>query len=158
MKNEIKMESVVKQNKDVQQAVIQLFMDLRIHYHNLRLFHWNVTGTDFYTLHAKFEEFYNDINLKVDETAERMLAIGVKPNYSLIETVSQSKIEEQTGLIEASDMVMAVIKGHEQLIRDLKTVLSTAEKANDNGTDDIFSPYIPHFEKENWMLKAYLKI
>lgn len=150
------MEIKNQEYNQVQLTVKQLFMDLQIHYRNLRSFHWNVTGSEFYTLHLKFEEFYNDINLKIDETAERLLAIGMKPDFSISDTLTLSKIEEKNNLSKGTEMVKHIIVANEQIIRDVKSILKTASQINDTGTEDIFSPYVTQFEKENWMLRAYL--
>lgn len=44
-------------------------------YTKLHNYHWYVTGPDFFTLHAKFEELYNEAALHIDELAERLLAL-----------------------------------------------------------------------------------
>ena len=64
--DEKKVESVVA-------ALKQLLADYQIFYTNLRGFHWNVKGKGFFTLHAKYEELYNDAAEKIDEIAERIL-------------------------------------------------------------------------------------
>jgi starvation-inducible DNA-binding protein len=43
---------------------------------NTRGFHWNIKGDKFFELHLKFEELYNDLLLKIDEIAERILSLG----------------------------------------------------------------------------------
>ena len=49
-----------------------LLCDLHVFYQNVRGFHWNVQGQNFFELHLKFEEFYNDLQVKIDEVAERI--------------------------------------------------------------------------------------
>ncbi|MDV2888516.1 ferritin-like domain-containing protein, partial [Alkalihalophilus pseudofirmus] len=39
-------------------------------YMKLHNYHWYVKGEQFFTLHVKFEEFYNEAGLHVDELAE----------------------------------------------------------------------------------------
>ena len=56
-----------------------LLANYQIFYMNVRGYHWNVKGNDFFELHAKFEEFYTDLLTKVDEVAERILTLGHKP-------------------------------------------------------------------------------
>ena len=43
---------------------------------NVRGYHWNIKGVNFFALHAKFEEIYTDLITKVDEVAERILTLG----------------------------------------------------------------------------------
>jgi len=50
-----------------------LLSNTQVFYMNSRGFHWNIKGEKFFELHLKFEELYNDLNLKIDEIAERTL-------------------------------------------------------------------------------------
>ena len=50
-----------------------LLADYHLYYQKLRNFHWNVIGKNFFDLHEKFEEMYDDAKLKIDEIAERVL-------------------------------------------------------------------------------------
>jgi len=59
-------------NKETIAALNILLADYHMHYQKLRNFHWNVTGSNFFELHEKFEELYEDIKLKIDEIAERI--------------------------------------------------------------------------------------
>ncbi|MGL5146450.1 MAG: Dps family protein, partial [Plesiomonas shigelloides] len=42
-----------------------LLANYQILYMNTRGYHWNITGPQFFQLHVKFEEMYNDLLLKV---------------------------------------------------------------------------------------------
>jgi starvation-inducible DNA-binding protein len=59
-----------------------LLANYQIYYQNLRGFHWNIQGRDFFELHVKFEELYNDGAIKIDEVAERILTIEATPLHS----------------------------------------------------------------------------
>lgn len=56
-----------------------LLANYSIFYQNTRGFHWNIKGEKFFELHLKFEELYNDLLLKIDEVAERILTLGHAP-------------------------------------------------------------------------------
>ena len=45
----------------------RLLANVQLFYMNTRGLHWNITGEKFFELHLKFEELYNDLNLKADE-------------------------------------------------------------------------------------------
>ena len=53
--------------------------DLNIFYRKLQNFHWNIQGKEFFVLHAKLEEYYDDVNLQIDEIAEHILMLGKEP-------------------------------------------------------------------------------
>ena len=59
-----------------------LLANFQVYYQNLRGIHWNIKGKDFFNLHAKFEELYDDANMKVDEIAERILTLGETPLHT----------------------------------------------------------------------------
>ena len=61
---------------------------------NVRGYHWNIKGKQFFVLHAKFEEVYNNLNEMADEVAERILILGGKPLHSFSEYLKISEIEE----------------------------------------------------------------
>jgi len=134
----------------------KLLADLQMQYHNLRNYHWNVTGPSFYILHEKFEELYTDVAVKVDETAERILALGQKPGTSIQDSLSLSDIEDGSGLVSAEAMIEAIISGNDILIKDVSKILSVAGNSEDEGTVDTFSSYLTELQKINWMLKAFL--
>lgn len=46
-----------------------LLADYQLFYQNLRGLHWNIKGREFFELHLKFEEYYDNAVIKVDEIA-----------------------------------------------------------------------------------------
>lgn len=135
----------------------QLLIDYQVHYQNLRLFHWNVKGPFFFMLHEKFEELYLEAAERIDEVAERILALDGTPKGSLASITAHATIPSSEDIIEANDMVRAILDANRILVNNLTTVLSSAGVAGDEGTLDIFTGYIREIEKQNWMLKAFLK-
>lgn len=144
-------------NMTVVEKLNQLLINYQVHYQNLRLFHWNVKGPFFFVLHDKFEELYRDAAEKIDEVAERVLALGGTPKGSLKNIVSNADVESHEEQLEANQMVDSIITANKKLIENLNELLATADEANDEGTLDIFTSYIQELEKQNWMFKAYLK-
>ena len=134
----------------------QLLINYQVHYQNLRLFHWNVKGPFFFILHDKFEELYREAAEKIDEVAERVLALGGTPKGSLKNIVSNSHVESHEEILDANRMVEAIITGHKILIGNLNEVLKAAADEGDEGTLDIFTSYIQQLEKHNWMFRSYL--
>ena len=49
-----------------------LLSSYQVYYQNLRGYHWNIVGKDFFELHLKFEDYYNNAQVKIDEIAERI--------------------------------------------------------------------------------------
>jgi starvation-inducible DNA-binding protein len=125
-------------------------------YTKLHNYHWYVKGGQFFTLHVKFEEFYNEAGLHVDELAERLLAIGGKPAATMKEYLEMSSIKEASGSESADEMVQSVINDFSIIIGELKEGMSFAEEKNDETTGDMLLAIHSELEKHVWMLTAFL--
>ena len=75
-------------------ALRQLLADVQVYYTNLRDFHWNVQGTNFYNLHTEFERLYDGIATKADDIAERLLQLGATPEHRYSEYLKISQVKE----------------------------------------------------------------
>src|SRR3546814_13961930 len=62
--------------KEIAEGLSRLLADSYTLYLKTHNFHWNVTGPQFNTLHAMFEEQYTELAAAVDEVAERIRALG----------------------------------------------------------------------------------
>lgn len=147
-------------NQEKSEAIVkdlnQLLADYQQFYMNLRGFHWNVKGKSFFELHLKFEELYNDINLKVDEIAERILALDGTPLHSFTDYQAISRIKEVKGLTDGAAMVQSILDDFKLLIIEQRNILQNAGNNDDEGTITLMSDYITEEEKTVWMLKSYL--
>ena len=125
-------------------------------YIKLHNYHWYVKGGQFFTLHAKFEEFYNEAGLHVDELAERLLSIGGKPSATMKEYLEISSIKEANGKETAEEMVQTIINDFSIIIGELKEGMSLAEELDDETTGDMLLAIHSGLEKHVWMLTAFL--
>ncbi|MFD2442969.1 Dps family protein [Bacillus sp. CGMCC 1.16607] len=122
----------------------------------LHNYHWYVKGNQFFTLHTKFEEFYNEASLHIDELAERLLAIGGKPVATMKDCLNMASIQEASGSESAEEMVQSVSNDFSLLVKELKEGMSIADEANDEITSDMLLAIHSSLEKHVWMLKAFL--
>ncbi|CAM5795641.1 MULTISPECIES: Dps family protein [Brevibacillus] len=125
-------------------------------YIKLHHYHWFVNGPHFFTLHAKFEELYNEAAGYVDELAERLLAIGGKPVSTMKACLEAASLEEGKGGESAEQMVQAVVADFQTVIRELEEGMSVAEKENDEATSDMLLEISSSLQKHVWMLQAFL--
>jgi starvation-inducible DNA-binding protein len=56
----------VKETGNSNSELNSLLSNYQVYYQNLRGIHWNIRGKRFFDLHVKFEELYNDSQLKID--------------------------------------------------------------------------------------------
>jgi starvation-inducible DNA-binding protein len=125
-------------------------------YVKLHNYHWYVKGGQFFTLHVKFEEFYNEAGLHVDELAERLLAIGGNPVATMKECLESSSIKEANGQESADEMVQSIINDFSLIIGELKEGMSMASEMRDETTGDMLLAIHSALEKHVWMLSAFL--
>ncbi|MEQ6916497.1 Dps family protein [Halomonas aquatica] len=134
----------------------ELLANYQIFYMNVRGYHWNVKGRQFFELHVKFEEFYTDLLTKVDEVAERILTLGHTPVHAYSDYVKIARIQEDKNVHDGEACVRGVLEGYQTLIELQRELLSLASDADDEGTAAQAGDYIREQEKTVWMLGAYL--
>ncbi|UJL46694.1 DNA starvation/stationary phase protection protein [Virgibacillus sp. NKC19-16] len=124
----------------------------------LHQYHWHIQGPHFFTLHAKFEELYNEVNQYFDAFAERLIALGQNPYSTLEEFLEHTFIHEKT-----YDKKIAADKMVENLVTDYRTIQDVAIKAielagkeEDAVTEDLLIDYKDSIDSTIWMLQAYL--
>ncbi|HEY4391744.1 MAG TPA: Dps family protein [Paenibacillus sp.] len=125
-------------------------------YTKLHNFHWYVKGHNFFTLHVKFEEFYDEAAGYIDDFAERLLSIGGKPVATLRESLELATIKEAAGNESPEQMVAAILADFEEFDKELREGMSIAEEAGDEATSDLLLGVVSTLEKHRWMLGAFL--
>ncbi len=133
-----------------------LLANYSLFYQNTRGAHWNIKGEKFFTLHPKFEELYNNLVIKIDEIAERILTLGHTPNHNYSDYLTQSAIKESKEVSDADKAVENILASFKVVIDLQRDLLDASEKAGDEGTNAQMSDYITEQEKEVWMYNSYL--
>ena len=144
-------------NLELAQRLNELLANYHIYYQNLRAFHWNIKGVNFFQLHAKFEELYTDALVKIDEIAERILTLGHTPLHTFSDYVRTAEIKECQNLTGDRETVSATIDNINTIIHLERVILKLAGESNDEGTLGLISSDINENEKNHWMLRAFLK-
>ena len=122
----------------------------------LHNYHWFVKGEQFFTLHEKFEELYNEAATHIDELAERLLSIGGQPIATMKEFIEGASIQEAHGDEDSVRMVQSITSDFATIIEELKKGMAVAEEASDETTGDMLLAIHSSLEKHVWMLKAFL--
>ncbi|MGV3540196.1 MAG: Dps family protein [Rufibacter sp.] len=142
--------------KDVAVKLNELLANYQLYYQNLRAFHWNIKGANFFALHAKFEELYTAAVDKIDEIAERILTLGHTPLHSYSDYLQHSRIKEAKGLTNDQDTVGTTVENIGQIIQLERELLALAGEREDEGTLSLISDDLNTLEKNLWMLNAFL--
>lgn len=125
-------------------------------YQNARGLHWNIKGHKFFELHLKFEELYNDLLVKVDEVAERILTLGSTPLHTFEDFSNASKVKVMKHVSEPQGAVSGILEAFKILLQKQRIILDLSDDAEDEGTNALMSDYIREQEKLVWMYSAYL--
>ena len=133
----------------------QLLADFQIYYTNLRGFHWNIKGQDFFVLHSQFEKMYDDAAEKVDEIAERILMLGGTPSSKFSDYLKISNLNEVDKVSNGNEALKNILETYSHFIREERKILSIASQAGDEVTVALMSDYLKEQEKMVWMLTAY---
>lgn len=133
-----------------------LLADYQVFYMNVRGFHWNIRGEKFFELHLKFEELYNNLILKIDEIAERILTLGYTPLHTYADYQTISAIGEAKNLTDGKECVSVILDSFEILLILEREILKISADAGDEGSNALMSDYIREKEKLAWMYASYL--
>ncbi|MFT5216007.1 MAG: starvation-inducible DNA-binding protein [Glaciecola sp.] len=133
-----------------------LLANFQLYYQNLRGIHWNIKGRAFFDLHVKFEELYNDANLKVDEIAERILTLGETPLHTFDDYTNYGKVPVGKNISEDNKAVKLIVDSLTELLKIERDILNKSSDADDEGTNAMMSGFISQQEKTVWMMKAWL--
>jgi len=155
MKNGIGIET--HQADHLVEKLNDLLANYMLFYQNTRGLHWNIKGEKFFELHLKFEELYNNLLLKVDEIAERILTLGGIPLHTFEDYTAMSSITAIKNVSEAGEAIRTLLDAFQIVILKQRELLDLAADANDEGTNALMSDYIREQEKMVWMYTAYIK-
>lgn len=133
-----------------------LLADYSIFYQNTRSFHWHIKGQEFFELHNKFEELYDDLADKIDEIAERILTLGHSPEHNYSEYFKTATIKETKEINDGIQKMNQTLDSFKTILIKQREILSLAAEANDEGTVALMSDYISGQEKIVWMYASFL--
>ncbi|MGV3096515.1 MULTISPECIES: Dps family protein [Staphylococcus] len=142
--------------QDVVKELNQQVANWTVAYTKLHNFHWYVKGPNFFSLHEKFEELYNEASQYVDDLAERILAIGGNPVGTLKESLDISIVDEAGKNYSAEQMVEAFSIDLTNISEQLVKSIEVAGEAGDDVSEDMFIGMKNSVDKHNWMFKSYL--
>ena len=138
------------------QKLNALLANYSIFYQNTRGFHWNIKGEKFFELHLKFEELYNNLLLKIDEIAERILTLDTAPGHRYSAYQEIAEIKESLEVSDGIKAVENILNSFRVLITLQRELLVMSAEIGDEGTNALMSDYIREQEKTVWMYSAFL--
>ncbi len=132
-----------------------LLANFQIYYQNLRGLHWNIRGKRFFDLHLKFEELYNDSQIKIDLIAERVLTLDAVPLHTFEDYIKNNQLEIGKNIHNDEKAIEIIVSSLSKLLVIERGILKKSSEIDDEGTNSMMSDFIAEQEKTIWMLKAW---
>ncbi len=147
-----------KDLENTAQTLSVILSNETILYMKTRKFHWNISGNSFMELHLLFEGQYKELEVIIDEVAERIGKLGSKTIGTLAEFIKNGTLKEAPGKYPAQkEMITELLGDHEQVIKEIRKHVDNEEKEGlDAGTVDFITGLMQQHETIAWKLRRYL--
>lgn len=139
------------------QILSRLLADEYVLYTKTRNYHWNITGPRFHQLHEFFKVQYGELDVVVDDLAERIPQLGGRVPATLDAFKKSTRLQEDGNIVtDANAMLSNLLAGHENIIRTLRADSEKVmDEYGDSGTNDFLVGLMEQHEKMAWMLRAH---
>ena len=135
-----------------------LLSDLNVFYRKLQNYHWNVFGKDFFVVHEKLEELYNEINEQIDEIAEHILMLGGTPLGTMQDYLNNTCIKEaKNEKIQECQIYENIIKDYETLNKKVIEIKEKSDNIKQYATSSLMDSYISANIKHLWTLNKTIE-
>ena len=132
---------------DLKQNLNEFLADLNVFYRKLQNYHWNIEGSNFFEVHAKLEELYNEI-------AEHILILGGQPLGTLKDYLETSTLKEaENKKVKSNEIFVSLINDYGELLKKAIEIKESSEKESEYSTSSLIDEYILEYEKIIWMLR-----
>lgn len=146
----------VKETEVLVTELNTLLSNFQVYYQNLRGLHWNIKGKRFFDLHLKFEELYNDAQMKIDLIAERVLTLGGTPLHTFDDYINNSKLPVGKNIHNDEEAINLIVSSLSHLLKIERVIFNQSAEIADEGTNSLISDFIKEQEKTLWMMRSWL--
>lgn len=144
--------------EEVAKELNEFLADLNVFYRKLQNYHWNIIGKDFFVIHSKLEEYYDEVNEQIDEVAEHILMIGHQPLGTLKNYMEVSKIQEaENKKVKDQEVFENVIADFQSLLQKATCIKKEADAQNAYFTSSFADEFISDYTKKLWMLNQMMQ-
>ena len=128
--------------------------DLAVFYRKLQNYHWNVAGKDFFVMHEKLEEYYDEINEQIDVVAEHILMLGYEPLGTMKDYLENTNIEAaKNEKVKSCTVMTNLIEDYTILLQKANKIKRMADEKEHYSTSTMIDECIGAYTKNLWMLK-----
>lgn len=141
----------------VAERMNDLLSDYNIFYQNVKGFHWNFKGSDYFNFHQKFEDLYGKLHLDINKLAEQIALLGYEPLHSYSDYLKNSIHKEITGPSTNGECLSNVIEGLKSLIFSSRMAAIEAEVVDELITEKLLRQFAFELENELWVFTMLAK-
>jgi starvation-inducible DNA-binding protein len=118
--------------------------------------HWNVKGSNFYSLHLLFDQLASGFDEHIDTIAERIAALGGVAHGTVRQAAKNSSLEEFPENI-GSDLEFARVLAQRfaSASSSIRTKIDRTSDLGDQGTSDLYTTISRELDKNTWFLEAH---
>jgi starvation-inducible DNA-binding protein len=144
------MEKLYKLLSDTQASLFVLFQ-------KTWLYHWNVSGDDFYQFHKLFGEQYEAMFNEIDRITEHMRYLNVKPVPTISRINEVSHISEANSGLDTMGMISDLIESNQKIVELFTMISEEAEIQKSKGTSNLADDLNEEHGKYIWMLRSFIQ-
>lgn len=119
-------------------------------------YHWNVTGSNFHSLHLLFEEQYKELAEAIDIIAEQIRTLNFHVPASFNAYAKYNTIKDGNEKADSQTMLKDLLEGHSTILSCLVNVMEEAKQVENEAVFDLAVERTRAHDKEAWMLKSSL--
>lgn len=128
-------------------------------YFRAHVFHWNVTGILFHSMHQYFDGLYKELFDAVDPTAEHIRALDELAPASLAAIVAPGTISYTNSTTPGTpkEMIQELLGHNALLLESLYKAHEAAQKEKHDGVVNFIEDRTDKHAKIAWQLRAHLQ-
>jgi starvation-inducible DNA-binding protein len=120
--------------------------------------HWNVKGPQFIALHELFDKLAAEIDVHVDDMAERITALGGIAEGTVQAVAGRSKLDAYPlDIAEGRAHLDALAAAYARFAKSVRKAIDESDKIGDADTSDLFTGISRSADKGLWLLEAHLQ-
>lgn len=121
----------------------------------VKVAHWNIKGPLFPSLHPLFDTIAQDLQLRIDEVAERAVALGAHIHGTAGYVLKTSRLTEYPQeTVRDLDLTRFLAERVEVFLDGARQARDVAEENGDTDTVDLLTALITEYEKQAWFLRS----
>lgn len=144
--------------KEVAAILNQGLADMGDLYSQTKQAHWNVRGASFYALHKLFDDLAASVESHIDDTAERITALGALAKGTVRMAAAASALpefpDEQPRELSYVD---ALVERYAAVAASVRKAIDATAALGDADTADLLTGLSRDLDKALWMLEAHTR-